>query len=109
MLNLSKMRKQKTIHQAVLLGSFLAIVFVAGCAATWQAPPSWTLRRDGHIRASQRNEDFTLQQFMDKIDLEEGKKIAYVVTPAGEAAIERELVRRDAEITELKNQLSECK
>jgi hypothetical protein len=86
-----------------------ALSLIASCASNWIAPPSWTIRSDGHIRASQRDEDFTAEQFIAKVKQEENRDFGYVLTPAGEAEIARELRFRLAEITRLKNELQDCR
>lgn len=93
--------------------SALMILLVASAvscgAAKWQAPPSWTIRADGHIRASQRTEDFTTVEFIQKVKREEGKDFGYVLMPSGEAEIARELRARAARITQLENELKDCR
>lgn len=73
-------------------------------AGSWQAPISYTIRRDGVLRRVMSNsecdhlgkpwgckEELTVAQFIDKIRTEEGleesKAIGFVVTPKGEAEI----------------------
>lgn len=87
----------------------LLIVSAVSCATAFAPPPSWTLRKDGRIRASQRGENFSLSEFMEKVKRDEGNEYALVVTPDGEAKIARELRYRQAEITRLKNELSDCR
>lgn len=83
---------------------------MASCGvAAWNAPPSWTIRSDGRIRASQRKENFSIQEFITKVKSSEGKDFGYVLTPAGEAEISRELRFRAAEITRLRNDLENCR
>lgn len=89
-----------------LIASFLII----SCASqAWSPPPSWTIRADGRIRASQRKEDFSVPEFIAKIKKEENKEYGLVLTPAGEEAISREIRRLRAENLELKNQLQDCR
>jgi hypothetical protein len=101
------MTKQQKRLSAITI---LVVLSAVSCgAASWQAPPSWTVRSDGHMRASQRTEDFTTVEFIQKIKREEGKEFGYVLTPAGEAEIAKELRFRAAEITRLKNELANCR
>ena len=87
----------------------MGIILLTACAAQWQAPPSWTLRSDGRIRASQRKEDFDFSAWKAKYLDKEGKVYGVVVTPAGAQEIANELSRRNAKIIELENRLSECR
>lgn len=82
---------------------------VLSCASAYTPPPSWTIRTDGRIRASQRKEDFSVPEFIAKIKKEENKEYGLVLTPAGEEAISREIRRLRAENLELKNQLQDCR
>lgn len=90
------------------LGGILALALLFGCgAAKWVEPDSWTFKADGHIRASQRQEDFATftawkSAYLDK----EQKNYGVLITPAGADSIAMELARRDAEITQLKNTIS---
>ena len=95
----------------ILSGSFWTgvgfgtVLLVACGAAQWQQPDNWTISKDGHVRASQRNEDFTLEQFMAKVKKEEGKDYAITFTPAGVKSVADELSRRNAKIIELENRI----
>lgn len=81
------------------------VVLLSACNG-YTSPPSWTLRRDGHIRALQRNEDFTLDQWLDKVRDEEkiadGKEFGILLTPAGAQAITQELLDCHAKAAETK-------
>lgn len=102
--------KKMTLRDFLGSSFLLGVALLFGCAGySWTPPPSWTLREDGHIRASQNHEDFTIEQFITKVKQDEGKEFVLVLTPAGEQAISRELARRDAKIIELQNQLSQCR
>lgn len=90
-----------------LIGAIASFVLFS-CGTMAYAPPSWTIREDGRIRASQRKEDFSIPEFIAKIKKEEGKSYGLVLTPAGEEEISREIRRLRAENLELKNQLSDC-
>lgn len=90
-------------------GLIIGFILFSCATAGWTPPPSWTLREDGHIRASQRKEDFTVPEFIAKIKKEENKTYGLVLTPAGEEAISRELRRLRAENLELKNKLQDCR
>ena len=87
----------------------LSALCVVACAAKWKEPPSWTLRADGRLKASQRNENFSFDEWKAAYLDKEKKAYGFVVTPGGAQAIADELARRDAEITRLKNALSECR
>ena len=88
----------------------LLVLSAVSCgAAKWKPPPSWTIREDGRIRASQRKENFSAAQFIAKVKKEEGKSFGYVLTPHGEAAVAKELRKRAARITKLENDLFECR
>lgn len=101
---MTKQRKKLSVMM------ILAVASAVSCgAAKWTPPPSWTIRSDGHIRASQRTEDFTTVEFIQKVKKEEGKDFGFVLTPAGEAEIARELRARAARITQLENELKDCR
>jgi hypothetical protein len=91
----------------------LATLAILGCAAKWKEPPSWTLRPDGRLRASQRKENFSFKEWSEKYLVPEGatgqREVGIVVTPAGAKKIADELTFRQAEIERLKNALSECR
>lgn len=89
----------------LFLGVGFAGTMLVACATAWTPPPSWTLRGDGILRASQRNEAFTLDEFLAKIQKEEGKSYSIVVTPAGAKALADELAIRSAKIIELQNKI----
>lgn len=92
-----------------VLATILLALLVVSCATAFTPPPSWTLRKDGRVRASQRGENFSISEFIEKVKKEEGNEYALVVTPEGEAKISRELRYRQAEITRLKNELQDCR
>jgi len=94
-----------------LLPVMILVIFSAvSCGSTpWNAPPSWTIRSDGHIRASQRKEDFTPKEFITKIQKEEAKSYGLVLAPSGEAAIAARMRFLDSEVIRLKNELSGCR
>lgn len=66
------------------------------------------LKKDGEL------EEFTSEQFMDEIELKEGRnedgtrKKAIVLMPGGERSVSGELNRRDAKIIELEERLKKC-
>lgn len=93
----------------LILPGFILITTVVACAAKWKEPPSWTLRQDGRLRAEQRHENFSFDEWKAAYLDKEKKAYGYVVTPAGAESIARELARRDARIVELENQLKECR
>lgn len=76
--------------------------------STWQRPPVWTIRQDCRIRASQRAENFSIEQFIGKIRAEEGKDLGYVLTPKGEAEISRHIRQLEAENENLRQKLRDC-
>lgn len=91
--------------------SGMIFAFLVACTTAYVAPPSWTLRGDGVLRRKLSDgsvETFTIPGFIAKINSEEGKQYALVVTPAGESAISAELIRLNAENTKLQNDLSNC-
>lgn len=100
----------KSLLKRLRVMTIPAVLLTASCSvAAWNAPPAWTIRADGRIRASQRQEDFSAAEFIAKVKSEEGKDFGYVLTPAGESAITRELYSRNAEITRLRNELQNCR
>lgn len=88
------------------MGSRLIIlasaILLTACDENFEPPPSWTLRADGHLRASQRKEDFTLEQAFAMLKRSEQKDYFLVVTPAGEAKISREIRKLQAALLECK-------
>ena len=93
-----------------LLGMGFGLVLLVACgAAQWQQPPSWTLRSDGRVRASQRGENFSLPEFIAFIKKRENKDYAITIAPSGAQEIANELSRRNAKIIELQNQLRNCR
>ena len=97
---------RRTLSGSFAVGCGFAVTMLVACGAVqWQQPPSWTLRGDGKIRASQRKEEFTLAEFLAKIKKEENKDYSIVVTPAGAKALADELSRRNAKIIELENRI----
>lgn len=94
------------MKRALLTGAGAAVVLLVSCAAKWVEPYSWTLRQDGHLRASQRKEDFTFEQWAAKYMPNVKNAYGVVVTPEGAAEIARELKRREAKIIELQNKIS---
>lgn len=96
--------------KAILTGISFGVVLLASCgAAKWVEPDSWTLKEDGHLRASQRKEDFTFPQWKAARLDKEQKNYGVCLTPGGVDAIAAELSARDAKITQLSNQLSDCR
>lgn len=70
--------------------TLLVSLAVSGCQQ-YIAPDSWTIRDDCRIRASQRNQDYDIREFIDKIKAEEHKDFGFVLTPAGAASITNEI------------------
>ena len=89
--------------------TILPAILVVSCAAAWIPPNSWTLRSDGRVRASQRKEDFSVIEFIEKVKKEENKEYALVLTPGGEEEISAHIRQLNAQITQLKNDLQNCR
>jgi hypothetical protein len=81
----------------------LLVFSLSGCVAPYTAPESWTVRDDCHFRASQRNEDFDIHQFIAKIKKEENQEFGIVITPAGAASITNEIKQCHIELDSCKN------
>lgn len=54
-------------------------------------PDVWIQKDDGRLRASQRNEDFSLLELLNKIEKEEGKRFLFCVSPGGSESITNEI------------------
>lgn len=61
--------------------TMILLVCLASCASA--EVQTWTLRADGRVRASQRKEDFSATEFIEKINASEGKDYAVVIAPSG--------------------------
>lgn len=88
-----------------------ALILLFSCGTTgsaWQKPPVWTLREDARVRASQRGENFSVSEFIKKIEKEENKKLAYVITPKGEAEISRYIRQLESRVMTLEQKLRDC-
>jgi hypothetical protein len=80
----------------------LACLTVSGCVP-YTPPPSWTLREDGHFRASQRNEDMNLNDWIAMIHNSEGRDFGICLTPAGAQAISDEIKNCHIELESCKS------
>lgn len=75
----------------------LACLILSSCD-DYKVPDSWTVRSDCRFSASQRNEDFSISEWIEKINKEEGKSFGICLSPSGAASVTNKIKQLEIDL-----------